>query len=504
MRLFFYSYLGSKRKNDRARAAAKDSAGLLFKTMLLIASALWVFLAASCSRQINENIERGSGYAYQQGHPEVRISAIGLFDEEGDPGIFVNADIVYGSLIYKEMDGVQTAEITVEIRMVETGGETEQPAVTETFNLSVDGKEKDLSNSQEVLKLEKRFPVEPGNYDVYVTVMDRSSGKQTTRVTSALLPDADVRHPVLTNIQLLGKDNEGESRDFVPITTYDVPGSVDSLKFIFQVTNRVENRRVTIQSDLIRFASDTIYARSMGSANPSPSTIQYKGIDYDDTETIQSSRRVLTQTGSVLVEFVFPKQSRGNYRFRSRITDASNNESDTFKARDFGIKSKNFPAIKSARELARPLVYLMGDKEYENLIRIKSPDSLKLAVDRFWLRNIGDREKARQVIARYYGLVEEANKQYSNFKEGWKTDPGMIYILFGRPLYLDRYINRMTWFYSYNREDPRTTFHFIKPELKTPSYPFDHYLLNRKFFYENLEYQQRQRWLNGLILNTNI
>jgi hypothetical protein len=97
--------------------------------------------------------------------------------------------------------------------------------------------------------------------------------------------------------------------------------------------------------------------------------------------------------------------------------------------------------------------------------------------------------------------VEEANKQFSNFKEGWKTDPGMIYILFGPPLYYDQYIDRMAWFYSYDRGDLRESFYFDKPKIRHPSYPFDNFILMRDFYYDSVEYQQQQIWLSGLILN---
>ncbi|MDZ7690711.1 MAG: GWxTD domain-containing protein [Balneolaceae bacterium] len=138
------------------------------------------------------------------------------------------------------------------------------------------------------------------------------------------------------------------------------------------------------------------------------------------------------------------------------------------------------------------------------MISLKNSDSLKQAIDTFWLKNIGSKSKAKQVISLYYQRVEEANKQFSNFKEGWKTDPGMMYILFGRPLYYDRYIDSMTWYYSYDRSDPRETFQFDKPTIKHPSFPFDHYILTRNFFYDNIEYQQRERWLSGLILSGSI
>ncbi|MDZ7690712.1 MAG: hypothetical protein U5K69_06185 [Balneolaceae bacterium] len=50
----------------------------------------------------------------------------------------------------------------------------------------------------------------------------------------------------------------------------------------------------------------------------------------------------------------------GNYRFSAQLQGSE--EDDTFKARDFSIKSKNYPTIKTPRELARPLAYLMGER----------------------------------------------------------------------------------------------------------------------------------------------
>jgi len=100
--------------------------------------------------------------------------------------------------------------------------------------------------------------------------------------------------------------------------------------------------------------------------------------------------------------------------------------------------------------------------------------------------------------------VEEANKQFSNFKEGWKTDLGMIYILFGPPWYVDDSLNRMRWSYSYNRNDPDYNYLFETPKLKSEFYPYQNYLLQRNQYYFNIEYQQTQLWLTGQILRRSL
>lgn len=470
---------------------------------LYIYSLLSIFPAAlllSCARSFNPDIERGSSYKFRDGYPEVRISAIGFLDENDEPGINIAADIVYGSLVYKQKGDSLEAKFALEIQIIPKE-KSEGIAKTQQKIISITRKNQDIVHSQELYTYETRIPVKPGTYQINVTVIDQNSDKQLTRQTQTYIPDPTDEVSNLTNIQMLGRNLDESPGSWSAITTYDVQGAVDSLMFRLQVTNNSSEEPLTINAELVKYESDTTVARPMHYNGYSPSSIQYKGIDYDEEETIQSTRRVLTQPGSVLIEYKFAQQERGNYRFQ--VTTDSGDE-ELFKARDFSVKSKNYPSIKSPEELARPLAYLMGNKEYDRLLAIKDPDSLKQEVDRFWLKNLNNKNKARQVIQMYYQRVEEANKQFSNFKEGWKTDPGMIYVLFGPPWYVNKHLDIMTWSYSYNRNNPDYNYNFRTPKLPSEFYPFHNYLLLRHQYYFNIQYQQTQLWLSGQILTRSI
>lgn len=461
------------------------------------------FLVGSCARSFNPDIERGSGYQFEQGHPEMRLSAIGFLDEEDQAQINVAADVVYGSLVYRTEEDKQTARFAVEIQILDKEN-PENIIKSERFEMKVEEEDSDITSSQDVFTFEKRLSVDPGEYDINVTITDQNSDKRTTRSSSTFIPDPSDEIANLTNIRLLGKENGERNDSWVPITTYDVPSKIDSLKFVFQVTNNDSEEPMTIDSELLKFRSDTSHARPMHYNNYSPSNISYRGIEYDEQETIQSSQRELTQSGSVLIEFVFPNQQRGNYRFDVRTDKGEEESEELFKARDFSVKSPNYPSLKTPRELAAPLVYLMGDKEHERMMEISDPDSLKQEIDRFWLKNVRNKSQARSVIELYYQRVEEANKQFSSFKEGWKTDTGMIYILFGPPWYVETSLDRMTWSYAYNRNDPEYNYNFRKSKMRSEFYPFDNYILQRNQFYFNIQYQQVQLWLTGQILTRSI
>ena len=147
---------------------------------------------------------------------------------------------------------------------------------------------------------------------------------------------------------------------------------------------------------------------------------------------------------------------------------------------------------------------LFRSREYKSLMAFSDENEIKREIDRFWLENIGNPNIAREVIQKYYDRVEQANKLFSNFKEGWKTDQGKLYILFGHPWYVDERIREMSWSYSYTPSDFYTNFFFYQAKTRSKYFPFDHYLLRRSPDYFSVEYRQRSIWLNGQILTENL
>lgn len=475
---------------------------LSHRFLSLLSLAVTAGFLFSCARTMNPDIERGSNFKFQEGYPEARANAVGFINEEGEPGISVAVDVVYGSLVYKNTeDNALRGEFAIDIQVIEAEG-LKRTVSSERYTQEVTSNSKSISYNQEVLNYEKRIPTGPGTYNVNITVTDLNSNKQITRVSETTIPDPANDSIDLTNIRLFGKDLHEENPSWIPITTYDIPGRVDSLKFVFQVVNSPSGQPINIDTRLIRFRADTQWAKPMYHNNYGPSSLLYKGIETDEYEVVQTSQREFEQAGSVLIELKFPLQERGNYRFEASTSRGADEE--IFKGRAYGIKSENYPAVQTPRELARPLIYLMEDDEYEELLSITNSDTLKAAIDRFWLRNIQNSPKAKNVIRMYYERVEEANKQFSNYKEGWKTDRGMIYILFGPPWYVENNLDRRLWSFSYNRNDPDYNFLFIQRKLKTEYYPFENYVLQRSNYYYDTHYQQKQLWLTGQILTRSI
>lgn len=103
-----------------------------------------------------------------------------------------------------------------------------------------------------------------------------------------------------------------------------------------------------------------------------------------------------------------------------------------------------FPEIGSVDKMREALRYIATDEEYKKLFSMPP----RLAVDNFWIGLTGNPERALSQIKRYYKRVEEANVLFSNVVEGWKSDRGMIYIVFGPPAVVFRNSSVEEWTYG--------------------------------------------------------
>ncbi|MBW6460116.1 MAG: GWxTD domain-containing protein [Bacteroidales bacterium] len=117
----------------------------------------------------------------------------------------------------------------------------------------------------------------------------------------------------------------------------------------------------------------------------------------------------------------------------------------------------SYPELTVATQLRGPLRYITSRKEFDSLM-ISS--NVKAAVDEFWLKTAKTPERAMVLLQKYYQQVEEANRYFHSYQEGWKTDRGLIYVVFGKPTYVYRGDGIEEWVYGepQNRNSLRFTF----------------------------------------------
>ncbi len=159
----------------------------------------------------------------------------------------------------------------------------------------------------------------------------------------------------------------------------------------------------------------------------------------------------------------------------------------------FFVYEPSYPGIKNSEQMIQATRYIMAKREYENCM---SAPNQKEAIDKFWIDLGGSRERGTELIRKYYGRVQDANKLFTSYQEGWKTDRGMVYIVFGAPNRVNKRKNGEIWIYGEPGNPSSTVFSFIK--VLNPFTDND-YSLERSETFKMPWYQAVDMWRQGRV-----
>jgi GWxTD domain-containing protein len=186
------------------------------------------------------------------------------------------------------------------------------------------------------------------------------------------------------------------------------------------------------------------YKRDFPLAAPAFSTVEQKPFLYkpDSTFTIQLNKEGMVN---------FSTTKKGFYHFQ---LDTSRKEGLTLYC-----FSNYFPEIKTPEDMIPSLRFITSYDEYNELVNSVNK---KASVEKFWLNCAGSEERAKEVIRKYYNRMQDANYFFTSFVEGWKTDRGMIFLIYGQPSTIYRKANSETWVYGDDNNINSLLFTFSK------------------------------------------
>ncbi len=139
-----------------------------------------------------------------------------------------------------------------------------------------------------------------------------------------------------------------------------------------------------------------------------------------------------------------------------------------------------FPKLRKVEELVGPVQYLSSAKEFAAIVEAENP---KFAFEQFWISNAGGKEKAKTAISSFFNRVTWSNALFTNYKPGWKTDKGLLFLIFGKPDQVYRTNRKELWMYLDGQE-----FEFIR--ISTLFAPTLYTLIRKK--------EYRDRWIQRI------
>lgn len=442
-------------------------------------------------------MEAGKTQTYAPGLPNFDMEAIAT--RRGDrSGVDLHIGIPYRSLTFeKDSAGfISPYEFQIEVLDPEDDRLVDTQSWTDTVHVS----SREATQRYRPISLTRRFDLAPDRYEFRVVLQDLNSENRAARRVEVDVPEFSTSEPKLSQVYLQARTSD---RSFEPVVSLHIPADVDSLRALTELYNMASANTVEIEAHFLRFDSDHSIAQPPDAITPMSGSMEYKGTDYDEVDTVQTQRYTLENPAdSLLLTFDQPAVEPGMYRVsisaRALSTEDTTTTRELHQQRTLSIKSAAFPEVTSLDEMVDALTYIARDEQLEEIRSHDSTEERRRAFDSFWGRISENREEASKLVETYYNRVEDANRFFTSHKEGWKTDRGMVYIVYGPPIRVERYVNQEIWYYGYSARDERDQYVFTRGRRYDQRGPlFNNFILQRQPYYRRDWDRAVNNWRSG-------
>jgi len=275
----------------------------------------------------------------------------------------------------------------------------------------------DESVSPNAYRLSQRtFAVGPGLYQVSVLLRDLDSKTTRRLVRPVRVPDYAEPSFSLSDIMLVSRITErGEKRSIVPNITWNVGNVPEAFYIFFEVYDHQGRDSLLWVVDVFDIQKETVFSL--------------------DTLVVVSP-----PTNDVILRIPNQSLPLGDYSLLVRVfipdsAAVSNGEALGSTSRYFAVRWEGLPKVVKDLDLAINQVrYIAREGELSELENAQTAEEKQAAFLEFWKRRDPNPNTPRnERMEEYYRRVAYANKQFSHYIEGWRTDMGMVYIMFGPP-----------------------------------------------------------------------
>jgi GWxTD domain-containing protein len=278
---------------------------------------------------------------------------------------------------------------------------------------------------------QKALDIEPGEYRVAVQLKDQESKKGGRIQRSLLVTDFEKDSVSISDIMLVSRlTTEGEKRKIVPNISGNVSSSGEGFFLFFEVYRTVPMDSARLAWQI--FNQEKVEIRS---------AVQEEALSGEKTQVFIKVEDLTLPVGTYLVTV----QNRSGHKASS--------------SRTFTVRWADMPAsISDLKEAVEQLRYIAQPGEYDDIRNLETEEEMRTRFLEFWAKRDPDPGTPRnELMEEYYQRVEYANKTFSHYMDGWKTDRGMVYVRFGAPDNVERHPFDMNskpyevWYY-YNIE----------------------------------------------------
>jgi GWxTD domain-containing protein len=332
----------------------------------------------------------------------------------------VFTQVPYEHLSFVKRDGKYQAsyEMTIDV-LDSTGKLVDEKSWTE----EVEAATFDESESSQFYSLTQRsFEVIPARYSIVTTLRDNET-KNASRLSRQITVSDYATSPfMLSDIMLVAKvTTKGERTIVVPSVSRNVGRLADAFHIFFEAYNNQKLDSVRFVMDIVNDKRENqLESTEMKALAPGRNQVFLK---------IETSKLALGE--HTLYVRAFPVGPAVDPKAPSLAST-----SRTFVMRWQGIPQ----SVKDIDEAIDQIQYIAKEGELSYIKDGATPEERQKRFMEFWKKRDPNPNTPRnEKMEQYYAKVEYANKHFAHYTVGWRTDMGMVYIIFGPPSNIDRH-----------------------------------------------------------------
>jgi GWxTD domain-containing protein len=369
------------------------------------------------------------------------------------------------TLSFENLSNNFIANIDLQIELTSDGDRVDRQRVKKTIT-SRNYEESQGANG-EFNKYFFRFSVNSGSYNVEAKLVDELNGKKFTRNREVTVIDFNKFDFSVSGILLVSQIEELDGKyKITPYISDNIGNLEDNFFAFFEVYNKNEQRDIKLQYKLLK--NDEIEAEGdlKQVSIPIGKTQQFLNINLSE----------LNLSGEYTLQVIAYKEVNGELETIAITQRSIKHEQNLYSFATDDIDK----AIKMLR-------YVANDETIDKLESIKDKGEKEERFRLFWKElDPTPNTSFNEAMNEYYQRIKYANEQFKSYSDGWLTDMGMVFVVMGPPISVEKQssfgnnIQYRVWVYSGNR-----TFLFADRNgfgnyrLERP------YLFNEKYEYRN-------------------
>jgi GWxTD domain-containing protein len=292
-----------------------------------------------------------------------------------------------------------------------------------------------LSQNTEIIS--KNLFLPPGDYKVKVSLYEQSSKNRSEKEKKVTVRDFAASTIALSDVMIVSKMSTTTGKKIITPDVARNVGAIDTFYLFYYVYRNSDEQQIDVSCRIF---------------------------DAENKEVYSGNQVINTESGITFQNQIFmpvPTEKLAYGKYTVEITAASGSQNVSEKAY-FDNQNTDFPlALKDIDVLIEQLQYIAKDEEMTFMRDGNTDVEKQKRFVEFWKKkDPSPNTKRNEAMQDYYKRLAVATKLFSTiYTQGWRTDMGMVFIIFGEPNNIERHPYEMdskpyeVWdYYSMNKQ----------------------------------------------------